>query len=73
VLGPEKLPPVVSQVGHWVGRGRGLAWQLREQLEEVQLEQASAEALATSDSGIAHPSAGEQLAAPADSRGAARA
>ena len=41
VLGPEKLPRVVSEVGRWVGRARGMARQFREQLEEeVQLEQA---------------------------------
>ena len=41
VLGPEKLPRVVSEVGRWLGRARAMARQFREQLEEeVQLEQA---------------------------------
>ncbi len=41
MLGPEKLPRVVSEVGRWVGRARAMARQFREQLEEeVQLEQA---------------------------------
>lgn len=41
VLGPEKLPRLVSEVGRWVGRARGMARQFREQLEEeVQLEEA---------------------------------
>jgi sec-independent protein translocase protein TatB len=41
VLGPEKLPRVVSELGRWVGRARGMARQFREQLEEeVQLEEA---------------------------------
>ncbi|HXZ59716.1 MAG TPA: Sec-independent protein translocase protein TatB [Steroidobacteraceae bacterium] len=41
VLGPEKLPRVVAEVGRWVGRARAMARQFREQLEEeVQLEQA---------------------------------
>jgi sec-independent protein translocase protein TatB len=41
VLGPEKLPRVVSELGRWVGRARVMARQFREQLEEeVQLEQA---------------------------------
>jgi len=41
VLGPEKLPRVVSELGRWVGRARAMARQFREQLEEeVQLEQA---------------------------------
>jgi sec-independent protein translocase protein TatB len=41
VLGPEKLPRVVSELGRWVGRARTMARQFREQLEEeVQLEEA---------------------------------
>jgi len=41
VLGPEKLPRVVAEIGRWVGRARAMARQFREQLEEeVQLEQA---------------------------------
>ncbi len=41
MLGPEKLPRVVSEIGRWVGRARVMARQFREQLEEeVQLEQA---------------------------------
>ena len=41
VLGPEKLPRVVSEVGRWLGRARTMARQFREQLEEeVQLEEA---------------------------------
>src|SRR5205807_9664485 len=41
VLGPEKLPRVVSEIGRWVGRARAMARQFREQLEEeVQIEQA---------------------------------
>jgi sec-independent protein translocase protein TatB len=41
VLGPEKLPRVVGEIGRWVGRARAMARQFREQLEEeVQVEQA---------------------------------
>ena len=41
MLGPERLPRVVSEMGRWVGRARAMARQFREQLEEeVQLEQA---------------------------------
>src|ERR1700733_12718967 len=41
VLGPEKLPRVVGELGRWVGRARAMARQFREQLEEeVQLEEA---------------------------------
>ncbi|MGH8300868.1 MAG: Sec-independent protein translocase protein TatB [Steroidobacteraceae bacterium] len=39
VLGPEKLPKVVREVGRWVGRARAMARQFQEQLEEeVDLE-----------------------------------
>ncbi|HEV7137519.1 MAG TPA: Sec-independent protein translocase protein TatB [Steroidobacteraceae bacterium] len=34
VLGPEKLPKVVREVGRWVGRARAMARQFQEQLEE---------------------------------------
>jgi sec-independent protein translocase protein TatB len=34
VLGPEKLPKVARQVGHWMGRARAMARQFREQLDE---------------------------------------
>ncbi|MBV8497066.1 MAG: hypothetical protein JO361_09815 [Gammaproteobacteria bacterium] len=41
VLGPERLPRVVSEIGRWVGRARVMARQFREQLEEeVALEEA---------------------------------
>jgi sec-independent protein translocase protein TatB len=42
VLGPEKLPGLVSKVGRWTGRARSMARQLRTQLEhEVSLEELS--------------------------------
>ena len=34
VLGPEKLPKVVREVGRWVGRARAMARQFQDQLEE---------------------------------------
>jgi len=34
VLGPKKLPPLVQQVGRWVGRARHMARQFRDQLEQ---------------------------------------
>jgi sec-independent protein translocase protein TatB len=47
VLGPEKLPRVVSEAGRWVGRARAMARQFREQLEEeVQREEARKRAAA---------------------------
>ena len=33
VLGPQRLPKVVSEVGRWMGRARAMARQFREQLE----------------------------------------
>lgn len=33
VLGPEKLPKLAAQVGRWTGRARGMARNLRQQLE----------------------------------------
>jgi len=40
VLGPTRLPGLVSKVGRWVGKARTMARQFREQLEsEVSLEE----------------------------------
>lgn len=40
VLGPERLPKVLRQVGRWVGKARSMARQFREQLEsEVDLDE----------------------------------
>jgi sec-independent protein translocase protein TatB len=40
VLGPERLPKLVAQVGRWFGKARAMARQFREQLEsEVNLEE----------------------------------
>jgi len=33
VLGPEKLPKLVAQLGRWAGRARAMARQFRDQLE----------------------------------------
>ena len=38
VLGPEKLPKVVSEIGRWMGRARAMARQFREQLEDESIE-----------------------------------
>jgi sec-independent protein translocase protein TatB len=41
VLGPKRLPGLVSSLGRWVGKARSMARQFREQLEsEIQLEEA---------------------------------
>lgn len=42
VLGPEKLPKVARQVGHWMGRARAMARQFREQLDEEAIFEESA-------------------------------
>lgn len=40
IFGPEKLPRVAAELGHWIGRARTMARQFREQLEEeVRLEE----------------------------------
>ncbi len=40
VLGPARLPGLVSKVGRWIGKARRMAQQFREQLEsEVNLEE----------------------------------
>jgi len=40
VLGPQKLPKVVAQVGRWAGKARAMARQFREQLEnEINLDE----------------------------------
>jgi len=67
VLGPEKLPRVVSEAGRWVGRARAMARQFREQLEEeVQGEEARKRAAAGA-SANSSPAAGERPPASAES------
>lgn len=40
VLGPRRLPGLVSSLGRWVGKARSMARQFREQLEsEIQLDE----------------------------------
>jgi len=65
VLGPEKLPRVVTEIGRWMGRARAMARQFREQLEEeVQLEQARKANSAGSAAGTAAPGAAAGGASP---------
>jgi sec-independent protein translocase protein TatB len=69
VLGPEKLPRVVSEVGRWVGRARAMARQFREQLEEeVELEAARK---AQAGRAASSPAAGVPPASSADAASAA--
>ena len=66
VLGPEKLPRVVSEAGRWVGRARAMARQFREQLEEeVQGDEARKRAAAGA-SANSSPAAGERPPASAE-------
>ena len=59
VLGPEKLPRVVTEIGRWMGRARAMARQFREQLEEeVQLEQARKANSAGSAAAVGTPAPG---------------
>ena len=72
VLGPEKLPKVVSEIGRWMGRARAMARQFREQLEEESLEntrrrqerEASSTASTTPPSAAAAPAATETYTTP---------
>ena len=66
VLGPERLPRVVSEAGRWVGRARAMARQFREQLEEeVQGEEARKRSAAGA-SASSSPAAGERPPASAE-------
>ncbi|NDA42851.1 MAG: twin-arginine translocase subunit TatB, partial [Gammaproteobacteria bacterium] len=47
VLGPEKLPKVVSEIGRWMGRARAMARQFREQLEDEAAESSRRRAAST--------------------------
>lgn len=59
VLGPERLPKLVAQVGRWVGKARAMARQFREQLEsEVNLDDL-ARAPPKSNSSPSYPPPGE--------------
>ena len=65
MLGPEKLPRVVSEIGRWVGRARVMARQFREQLEEeVQLEQARKAQAASHGAGAAPAASSMSAAVP---------
>ncbi|MFM8846286.1 MAG: Sec-independent protein translocase protein TatB [Gammaproteobacteria bacterium] len=66
VLGPEKLPKVVGEIGRWMGRARAMARQFREQLEDEAAESSRRRAAATSanTTPAAEPAAAEP--APAE-------
>ncbi len=50
VLGPEKLPKVVGEIGRWMGRARAMARQFREQLEDEAAESSRRRAASTPSS-----------------------
>jgi sec-independent protein translocase protein TatB len=74
VLGPEKLPRLVSELGRWAGRARAMARQFREQLEEeVELESArkAHRGAAPADPPAAQAAAANPSPPPADPAAAA--
>lgn len=68
VLGPEKLPKVVGEIGRWMGRARAMARQFREQLEIEADETARRKQAATTQTDAAAdiPSAASTETAPVD-------
>jgi sec-independent protein translocase protein TatB len=73
VLGPEKLPKVVSQIGRWMGRARAMARQFREQLEDETAEinrqrstMPPTPAAMTTPDAVAPASSESSIAPPAD-------
>ena len=56
VLGPEKLPKVVSEIGRWMGRARAMARQFREQLEDEAAESSRRRAASTPPNTTPHSS-----------------
>ena len=66
VLGPERLPRVVSEAGRWVGRARAMARQFREQLEEEVLGDEARKRAAAGASANSSPAAGERPPASAE-------
>jgi sec-independent protein translocase protein TatB len=71
ILGPEKLPKVVAELGRWIGRARTMARQFREQLEEeVRLEE-TRKAQATAPKPTPDPASTENVAPTSVDVGAA--
>jgi sec-independent protein translocase protein TatB len=62
VLGPDKLPGLVTGLGRWLGRARAMARSLR-----VQIEREMADTPASPAAG-SRPAAGAAEAAPSSSR-----
>ena len=74
VLGPEKLPKVVGEIGRWMGRARAMARQFREQLEIEAQETARRQSQQTSSTNATTstaPTSEPDVAPPADSPNAA--
>jgi sec-independent protein translocase protein TatB len=69
VLGPQKMPKLVAQVGRWAGKARAMARQFREQLEnEINLDELNktAESAKTPPPDQFHPPYGHEAAATTD-------
>jgi sec-independent protein translocase protein TatB len=69
ILGPDKLPGVVSTVGRWTGRARALARGLRLQIEREMAEDQTVQRPPASGSAKPHPAAERQQAAAAKRAG----
>lgn len=65
ILGPDKLPGVVSTVGRWTGRARALARGLRLQIEREMAEDQTVHRPSANTSSKPHPAAERQQAAAA--------
>lgn len=65
ILGPDKLPGVVSTVGRWTGRARALARGLRLQIEREMAEDQTVQRPPANPSAKPHPAAERQQAAAA--------
>ena len=65
ILGPDKLPGVVSTVGRWTGRARALARGLRLQIEREMAEDQTVQRPPANPSSKPHPAAERQQEAAA--------
>ncbi len=66
VLGPDKLPAVVSTVGRWTGRARSLARGLRLQIEREMAADQTVQRPPADKASKPHPAAERQQAAAAE-------
>ena len=69
VLGPEKLPKVVGEIGRWMGRARSMARQFREQLEIEAQETARRQNPPVASSSESDAAPASEAAPPASNEG----